>query len=56
MSSPTLLTPIQVILVKAHICVLDLGSAIDISARPLPRHGRVCTQAYRAPEVTLGKG
>ena len=45
---------LQKILVSAQICILDLGQAVDVSVYSLPRQGRVYTQAYRAPEVTLG--
>ena len=47
-------SPTKKLLVSAQICILDLGQAVDVSVHSLPRQGRVYTQAYRAPEITLG--
>ncbi|KAI9069266.1 kinase-like protein [Trametes sanguinea] len=41
------------VLVRAQICILDLGNAVELQGRGVA-HGRVGAQGYRAPEVTLG--
>ncbi|KAI0359242.1 kinase-like protein, partial [Trametes cingulata] len=41
------------ILVSTHICVLDLGNAVEVSLAT-GNYGRIGARSYRAPEVTLG--
>ncbi|EIW63235.1 kinase-like protein [Trametes versicolor FP-101664 SS1] len=41
------------ILVSAKICIIDLGSAVELQGRG-PCHVRIGTRGYRAPEVAIG--
>ncbi|KAI0359117.1 kinase-like protein [Trametes cingulata] len=41
------------LLVSTHICVLDLGNAVEVSVNT-GNYGRIGARSYRAPEVTLG--
>ncbi|KAI0661151.1 kinase-like domain-containing protein [Cubamyces menziesii] len=43
----------QRVLVKAQICILDLGTAIELQGRGVA-HGLIGARGYRAPEVALG--